>query len=105
MTVAVGLGLMDFPFADARGFWRWIDLAEAEKRLVRPVGIEAVDLEFGEVVLVAAGRRPPTAPGPAGVPERRRVHLPGWTGGPGVTLHSAQYGVAVPATHRRCVQM
>ena len=29
MTVAVGLGLMDFPFADARGFWRWIDMAEA----------------------------------------------------------------------------
>lgn len=29
MTVAVGLGLMDFPFADARGFWRWVDMAEA----------------------------------------------------------------------------
>jgi probable F420-dependent oxidoreductase len=28
MTVAVGLGLMEFPFADARGFWRWVDLVE-----------------------------------------------------------------------------
>jgi probable F420-dependent oxidoreductase len=29
MTVAVGLGLMEFPFADARGYWKWIDLCEA----------------------------------------------------------------------------
>ncbi len=29
MGVAVGLGLMEFPFADARGFWRWVDLCEA----------------------------------------------------------------------------
>jgi probable F420-dependent oxidoreductase len=29
MTVAVGLGLMEFPFADARGYWRWVDMAEA----------------------------------------------------------------------------
>src|SRR3954469_10598351 len=29
MTVAVGLGLMEFPFAGAAGFWRWVDLCEA----------------------------------------------------------------------------
>jgi probable F420-dependent oxidoreductase len=29
MGVAVGLGLMEFPFADARGYWRWVDLCEA----------------------------------------------------------------------------
>jgi probable F420-dependent oxidoreductase len=27
--VAVGLGLMEFPFADAGGYWRWVDLCEA----------------------------------------------------------------------------
>lgn len=29
MTVAVGLGLMEFPFSDARAWWRWVDLCEA----------------------------------------------------------------------------
>src|SRR4051794_450165 len=29
MTVAIGLGLMDFPFAGAEGWWRWVDLCEA----------------------------------------------------------------------------
>lgn len=29
MSVAVGLGLADFPFAGASGFWRWVDLCEA----------------------------------------------------------------------------
>lgn len=29
MSVAVGLGLMEFPFADAAGYWRWVDLCEA----------------------------------------------------------------------------
>jgi probable F420-dependent oxidoreductase len=28
MTVAVGLGLMEFPFAGAGDYWRWIDLCE-----------------------------------------------------------------------------
>ena len=28
MTVAVGLGLMDLPFADSRDYWRWVDLCE-----------------------------------------------------------------------------
>jgi len=28
MSVAVGLGLLDFPFSDARTFWRWVDLCE-----------------------------------------------------------------------------
>ncbi len=29
MTVSVGLGLMEFPFAGAREYWRWVDLCEA----------------------------------------------------------------------------
>jgi len=29
MSVAIGLGLMEFPFADAAGYWRWVDLCEA----------------------------------------------------------------------------
>ncbi len=28
MTVAIGLGLMDFPFASAGDYWRWVDLCE-----------------------------------------------------------------------------
>jgi probable F420-dependent oxidoreductase len=29
MSVAVGLGLMEFPFRDAAAFWAWVDLCEA----------------------------------------------------------------------------
>ncbi len=29
MSVAVGLGLMEFPFGGAAGYWRWVDLCEA----------------------------------------------------------------------------
>src|SRR5947207_6004104 len=28
-NVAIGLGLMEFPFAGVAGFWRWVDLCEA----------------------------------------------------------------------------
>lgn len=28
MTVSAGLGIANFPFADARGFWRWVDLCD-----------------------------------------------------------------------------
>jgi len=28
-SIAVGLGLMDFPFSSTAGFWRWVDLCEA----------------------------------------------------------------------------
>ena len=28
MKISIGLGLMDFPFAAAAGFWRWVDLCE-----------------------------------------------------------------------------
>ncbi len=28
MTISAGLGIANFPFADARGFWRWVDLCE-----------------------------------------------------------------------------
>src|SRR5262249_55667973 len=30
MSIAVGLGLMEFPFRDADAYWRWVDLYEAE---------------------------------------------------------------------------
>lgn len=29
MTISAGLGLANFPFADAREFWRWVDLCDA----------------------------------------------------------------------------
>jgi probable F420-dependent oxidoreductase len=29
MTVAIGLGLMEFPFAGAADYWRWVDLCES----------------------------------------------------------------------------
>ena len=29
MGIAVGLGLMEFPFADAAGYWRFVDMCEA----------------------------------------------------------------------------
>jgi probable F420-dependent oxidoreductase len=28
-NVAIGIGLMEFPFSEAAGFWRWVDLCEA----------------------------------------------------------------------------
>ena len=28
MTVSVGIGIANFPFEDARGFWKWVDLCE-----------------------------------------------------------------------------
>ena len=28
MSIAVGLGLMDFPFSGAKAFWRWVALCE-----------------------------------------------------------------------------
>src|SRR5215467_13841044 len=28
-NVAIGLGLMEFPFSGAGGFWRWVDLCES----------------------------------------------------------------------------
>ena len=28
MSVAVGLGLLDFPFSNAKNFWRWVDICE-----------------------------------------------------------------------------
>ena len=34
-SVAVGLGLMAFPFEDARGYWRWVDLCEASAEIGR----------------------------------------------------------------------
>jgi probable F420-dependent oxidoreductase len=29
MSVAIGIGLMDYPFAQAGDYWRWVDLCEA----------------------------------------------------------------------------
>lgn len=31
MTIGAGLGMANFPFADADGFWRWVDLCEAAR--------------------------------------------------------------------------
>src|SRR5918911_1718413 len=28
-NIAIGLGLMEFPFSSVEGFWRWADLCEA----------------------------------------------------------------------------
>jgi len=28
MKVRIGLGIANFPFADARGFWRWVERLE-----------------------------------------------------------------------------
>ena len=28
-NIAIGLGLMEFPFDGVAGFWRWVDLCEA----------------------------------------------------------------------------
>ena len=29
MTISAGIGIANFPFADARGFWRWVDMCES----------------------------------------------------------------------------
>ena len=29
MTISAGIGIASFPFDDARGFWRWVDLCES----------------------------------------------------------------------------
>lgn len=29
MTISAGIGIANFPFEDARGFWKWVDLCEA----------------------------------------------------------------------------
>ena len=29
MSVAVGLGLMEFPFSGMSDYWRWVDMCEA----------------------------------------------------------------------------
>ena len=29
MTIGVGIGLAECPFAEASGFWRWVDMCEA----------------------------------------------------------------------------
>ena len=29
MTVSAGLGIANFPFSDAREFWRWVDQCDA----------------------------------------------------------------------------
>ena len=28
MTISAGLGIANFPFADSRTFWRWVDLCD-----------------------------------------------------------------------------
>ena len=28
MTISAGIGIANFPFDDARGFWQWVDLCD-----------------------------------------------------------------------------
>src|SRR5204863_102622 len=59
-NVAVGVGLMEFPFSGAAAFWRWVDLCEAggvdsiwqTDRLVSPTPF----LECMSVMAALAGR-------------------------------------------------
>jgi hypothetical protein len=59
-NIAVGVGLMEFPFSSTDGFWRWVDLCEAggidsiwqTDRLVSP----APFLECMSVMAALAGR-------------------------------------------------
>jgi probable F420-dependent oxidoreductase len=60
MATRVGLGLIDFPFASADGYWRWVDLCEAGGadsiwQSDRLVG-EAPLLECMSVMAALAGR-------------------------------------------------
>jgi probable F420-dependent oxidoreductase len=60
MTVAAGLGLMDFPFRSTQNFWRWVDMCEAggadslwqTDRIVSPTPI----LECMTALAAIAGR-------------------------------------------------
>ncbi|MGE5270347.1 MAG: LLM class flavin-dependent oxidoreductase [Thiohalocapsa sp.] len=59
-NVAVGIGLMEFPFSDAAAYWRWVDLCEAggvdsiwqTDRLLSPLPF----LECMSVMAALAGR-------------------------------------------------
>lgn len=60
MTVGVGIGLAECPFADGNGFWRWVDMCEAggvdsiwqTDRLISPMPM----LECMSVMAALAGR-------------------------------------------------
>ena len=60
MTVSVGIGIANFPFEDARGFWKWVDLCESggidsiwqSDRLISGVD----NLECMSVMAALAGR-------------------------------------------------
>src|ERR1700687_5600260 len=59
-TLSVGMGIAGFPFADAGGFWRWVDLCEAGGvdsiwQSDRLIGTEPV-LECMSVMAALAGR-------------------------------------------------
>ena len=60
-SIAVGVGLMEFPFDGADGFWRWVDLCEAggidsiwqTDRLISRASIP----ESMATICIASGRR------------------------------------------------
>src|SRR3984893_1823184 len=59
-NVAIGVGLMEFPFAGVAGFWRWVDLCEAggidsRWQTARMAGGEPI-LECMSVMAALAGR-------------------------------------------------
>ena len=60
MTIGVGIGLAECPFADGSGFWRWVDMCEAggvdsiwqTDRIISPMPM----LECMSVMAALAGR-------------------------------------------------
>ena len=83
MTVAIGLGLMDFPFAGAGDYWRWVDMCEQggvdsiwqTDRLVSKQPI----LECMTVMAALAGRTRRLRFGP-GVAAHGSSDMPTWGG-------------------------
>ncbi len=60
MTISAGLGIANFPFADADGFWEWVDLCDASGvdsiwQSDRIIGADA-NLECMSVMAALAGR-------------------------------------------------
>ena len=60
MSISAGLGIANFPFADAAGFWEWVDLCDASGvdsiwQSDRLIGADA-NLECMSVMAALAGR-------------------------------------------------
>ncbi|HEY5647179.1 MAG TPA: hypothetical protein VIS76_14610, partial [Pseudomonadales bacterium] len=60
MTISAGIGIANFPFADADAFWQWVDLCDAARvnslwQSDRIIGTEPF-LECMSVMAALAGR-------------------------------------------------